>query len=145
MRTITKIACRTMGLVGIGASLYDATRLSGQLSRNTAQYEQAKYLEKKYFNARTLDSTSFSRDAIQETTHNYLSKQPIPAIWGQIKGGFLGLMYGLGNNLLTISCGALALTCKNTLAKIGAAGVGLGILYTIARDGFGLGKVHPMD
>lgn len=145
MKTITKIACRTIGALGIGAAIYDASRISGQFSRNGGHYQQAKYLERTYFNSRTTDTISYTRNGVREGVYDIRTRNPIPSIWGKIKGGTQGFMYGLGNNLLTITFGALALCCKNTFAKIGAAGVGLSFLYTILRDGFGLGKNHPMN
>ena len=51
MRTITKIACRVVGAVGMGMSLYDATRVGGLFSKNESQVQQQKYLEKTYFNS----------------------------------------------------------------------------------------------
>ena len=145
MNTITKIACRTVGLVGLGSSLYNAARTSGHFSRACAQQTQANHLERTYFNARTLDTTNYTDNVIQEKTSNLLSRSPIPAIWGKIKGGFQGFMYGLGNSLPVLACSALALTCKNFGAKLGAVGVGLGFLYAVLREGFGFGKIHPMD
>jgi hypothetical protein len=145
MRTITKIACRTIGALGIGAALYDATRISGQFAKNGSQYQQAKYLQRRYFDSRTTDSISYTRNNIRQKTFEMESQNPLPSLWGKIKGGTKGLLYGLGNNLPVIVCGALALCCKNTFAKIGATGVGLGVAYTILRDGFGFGKNHPMD
>ena len=102
-------------------------------------------MEKAYFDSRTIDSISYSKNAIREKTFDLRTKNPIPALWGKFKGGFNGFMYGLGDNLFTIICSALALTCKNALAKIGAIGVAVGLCYNIAREGFGLGKQHPMD
>ncbi|MBE7710630.1 MAG: hypothetical protein E7Z92_00670 [Cyanobacteria bacterium SIG31] len=145
MRMITKIACRTIGVLGLSASLYNASRLCGQFSKNGAQYEQAKYLERRYFDARTIDTINYNDSVIQEKTFDLISRSPIPTFWGKIKGGFQGFMYGLGDSLPTIACSSLALCCKNSLAKLGAIGLGLIGCFKIARHGFGLGKVHPMD
>ena len=145
MRTITKIACRTMGTVGMGIALYDASRVASQFSRNGAQNEQAKYLEKAYFNSRNIDEVSYTSNNIREKTFDLRTKNPLPSLWGRVKGYCQGACYALGNNLFTVTCSACALLSKGILAKIGATGVGLSICYKIARDGFGLGKQHPMD
>lgn len=145
MRTITKIACRTMGTVGMGIALYDASRIASQFSRNEAQREQAKYLEKAYFDSRSIDNVSYNSNNIREKTFDLRTKNPLPSLWGRVKGFCEGASYSLGNNLLTVACSALALISKGFLAKVGAIGVGLGICYNIARNGFGLGKQHPMD
>lgn len=145
MRTITKIACRTVGVVGMGIALYDASCVAKQFSKNGAQNQQAKYLENAYFNSRNIDSVSYSSNAIREKTFDLRSKNPLPSLWGRLKGATLGTIDSLGNNLPTVACSALALLSKGIFAKIGAVGVGLGICYNIARNGFGLGKQHPMD
>lgn len=145
MRTITKIACRTIGVAGMGLALYDATRVASQFSRNGAQNQQAKFLEKAYFNSRNIDSVSFVSNDIREKTFDLRTKNPLPSFWGRIKGGFQGAIYSLGNDLFTVACSALALLSKGVLAKVGAIGVGVGVCYDIARNGFGLGKRHPMN
>lgn len=144
MRTITKIACRTMGIAGMGLALYDATRVASQFSRNGAQKEQAKYLEGAYFDSRGIDTVSYNSNNIRKKTFDLRTNNPLPSLWGRVKGGFEGAIYSLGNSLFTVSCSALALLSKGFLAKVGAVGVGLGICYKIAREGFGLGKQHPM-
>jgi len=144
MRTITKIACRAMGTVGMGIALYDASRVASQFSKNGAQNQQAKYLEKAYFNTRGIDNVSYNSNNIRQKTFDLRSKNPIPSFWGRIKGGTEGALYSLGTNLFTVACSSLAILSKGVLAKVGAIGVGLGICYNIARNGFGLGKQHPM-
>lgn len=133
-----------MGTVGMGIALYDASRVAKQFSRNGAQNEQAKYLEKVYFNSRNIDTVSYNSNNIRKKTFELRTNNPLPSLWGKFKGGIEGATYSLGNNLFTVACSALALLSKGALAKIGAVGVGLGICYNIARNGFGLGKQHPM-
>ena len=145
MKTITKIACRTMGTVGMGIALYDASRVASQFSRNGAQQEQSKYLENAYFNSRGIDNVSYSSNNIRQKTFDLRTKNPLPSLWGRAKGYCQGASYGLGNHLFTVACSALAILSKGMLAKAGAIGVGLGVCYNIARDGFGLGKQQPMD
>lgn len=145
MRTITKIACRTMGTAGMGIALYNASRVASQFSRNGAQLEQGKYLERAYFNSRTTNNVSYTDNAIRKKTFDLRTKNPLPSFWGRIKGGTQGALYSLGSNLFTVACSACALLSKGALAKIGAIGVGLGVCLSIARNGYGLGKNNPMD
>ena len=145
MRMLTKIACRTVGTIGMGVSLYNATRVGCQFSRNEAQRVQGKYLEKAYYDSRTLDDVSYSSNKIRQKTFDLRTKNPLPALWGKVKGWTQGALYSLGNSLPLVACSALALISKGALAKIGAVGVALGACYSIARNGFGLGKQHPMD
>lgn len=145
MNTLTKIACRTTGTVGIGVALYEAVKVGKQFSRNESQVTQGKYLENAYYNSRTLDKVSYTSNDIRSKTFDLRTRNPLPAIWGSIKGGTKGALYGLGENLFTVACSALAILSKGTLAKVGAAGVALKFCYDIARNGFGLGKKHPMN
>ena len=66
-------------------------------------------------------------------------------MWGKIKGKTKGFFQGLSNNLPLIICGSFALLGKNFWAKFGALGSAACFTYTILRQGFGLGKNHPMD
>lgn len=145
MRMITKIVCRTVGAVGMGLATYDAVQVGKQFSKNLAQQQEAKYLEKAYFDSRTVSTTSYVSNNIRKKTFDYRMKNPLPAIFGRIKGAIKGVFESLGNNLFTVACSALALLSKGLLAKIGAVGVLLGIGYDIASNGFGLGKQTPMD
>lgn len=134
-----------MGTVGMGIALYDASRVASQFSRNGAQNEQAKYLERAYFDSRGIDTVSYNSNNIRQKTFDLRTKNPLPSLWGRVKGYCEGASYSLGSNLFTVACSALALISKGALAKIGAIGVGLGVCYNIARNGFGLGKQHPMN
>ena len=145
MRMITKIACRTIGTAGMGIALYNATRVGSQFSRNEAQRTQAKYLEKAYFNSRTIDDVSYTNNNIRKKTFDLRTRNPLPALWGKIKGWTQGALYSLGNSLPLVACSALALVSKGVLAELGAIGVGAGLCYNIARNGFGLGKQNPMN
>lgn len=145
MKTITKIACRTMGVIGMSIAAYDATKAANQISREQAEYIEAKYLEKAYFDAKTIDIYSHSSNALRKKTFDLRTINPIPAFYGRIKGWIEGFLKNLGYHLPTVACAALALLSKGTLAKVGGIGVALGVCYDIARNGFGLGKQHPMN
>lgn len=145
MKLGTKIACRTLGTAGMGIALYDAVNVGKHHSKNESQKESAKYLEKAYFNSRTTDTVSYSNKIIQDKVFDYRTKNPLPSIWGRIKGGVEGTLYSLGNSLFLIASSSMALVSKNAFAKIGATGVALTTVYNVLRSGFGLGKKHPMD
>lgn len=145
MNTLMKIACRTTGTVGVGVALYEAVQVGKQFSRNEGQRIQGKYLEKAYFSSRTLDKVSYTSNAARNKIFDLRTRNPLPAIWGRFKGAVKGATYGLGENLFTVACSALAILSKGTLAKVGALGVALKFCCDIARNGFGLGKEHPMN
>ena len=144
MKTLTKIACRTMGMAGMGLALYDASRVAMRYSKNTSDVEQSKYLEKSYFNSRTIDNDSYISNAMRKKTFDLTTKNPVPSLWGRIKGYAEGMTYSLGNNLFTVACSALALLSKGFFAKVGAIGVVAGFTYDLLRNGFGLGKQNPI-
>ena len=145
MKMITKIACRTVGAIGMGLAVYDATKVAKQYSKNYGHLEEGKFLEKVYFSSRTTNSTSFVSNGIRKKSFELRSRNPLPVLWGKVKGGAIGSCESLGNNIFTIACSALALLSKGLLAKIGAIGVVLGVVYDIASNGCGLGKHNPMN
>ena len=102
-------------------------------------------MERAYYDGRTIDTVSYSANNIRKKTFDLRTQNPLPALWGKVKGGAEGLFYSLGESLVCVACSALALLSKGTMAKIGAAGVTLGVCYKVLREGFGLGKQHPMD
>ena len=144
MRTVTKIACRIVGAAGMGLAVYDATKVSGHFARSQSRVQQSKYLEKIYFNSRTIDDISYVSNNIRKNTFDARTKNPAPSIIGKVKGAIHGFVYSLANNLLTIGCSAFAILSKGTMAKVGAIGVGLSTIYNIIRNGYGIGKQHPM-
>jgi len=144
MNTLSKIACRTIGAAGIGVAVYDAAKVSKYFAETGKDTTQQRYLERVYYSSRTTDQVSYNTNVLREKVFDLRSKNPIPAIYGKIKGGIQGFLYGMGNYLPVIACSTLALACKNWLAKAGAIGIGLAALYKVAREGFGLGKDNPM-
>lgn len=144
MRLVTKIVCRTLGVAGIGVACYDAAKISKQFSEIGSEHTQEHYLEKAYYNSRTLDKVSYSSNALREKTFEVRSKNPLPGIYGKVEGGFKGLMYGLSNALPLVICSSFAILGKNFLAKAGAIGIGAITAYKIIREGYGVGKNNPM-
>ncbi len=145
MHTITKIACRTIGTLGMGVALYDAGRAAKHFSKAGGEFAKANQLEKAYFSTRTLDNYSDFSNKVQKGSFELRSKLPLPTIVGKIKGGINGFLSSLGNHLPSIAFSSMALLCKGVGAKIGAIGLGISLIYEIARNGFGLNKQTPMD
>ena len=145
MVSVGKIVCKTVGVAGMGMALFDATQTSKAVSRKTAHAKQAEYLEKSYFNARTIDNISANSNKIRAKTFDLETWNPLPAFFGKIGGGIKGFMYSLAVGMPLIVSSAFAIASKGVMSKIGAIGVALGFAYKVARDGFGLGKEHPMS
>ena len=78
MNIAGKIVCRTLGTLGMGVALYDATKVSAQYARNGAQNQQAKYLERAYYDGRTIDTVSYSANNIRKKTFDLRTKNPLP-------------------------------------------------------------------
>ena len=138
------IASRAIGTAGVGLALYDAVQRSKANARHQAHKKTADYLERTYFNSRTTDNISAVDNKIRAKTFDLETKNPIPTLWGKFKGGVNGFIYSLGNNLPLVLCSTLAILGKNFIAKAGAIGTGCYLAYSVARNGFGLGKEHPM-
>lgn len=144
MRTVTKIACRTLGVAGMTLACVNSAKIAKQFSAIGSDYAQEHYLEKVYYKTRTIDKVSPADNAMREKAFEMRSKNPIPSIRGKIKGGFQGFMYGMANCLPLVACSALAILGKNILAKAGAIGLGCIAVYKVLRNGFGVGKNNPM-
>lgn len=145
MNFAAKIACKTIGTAGMGLALYDASERCKISARRSAQHEQSKYLENAYFNSRTLDTASPASNEFRQKTFDLRTRNPLPSLWGKIKGGCTGIAYGLGDKLPLVALSSMALLGKGRWAKIGAIGATLTACYDIARNGFGLGKQNPMN
>ena len=144
MNRITKIACRTLGIGGIALSCYDAYKVSKFYAETGAEHAQEHHMEKAYFSSRTTDKMSYTSNAVREKAFEVRSKNPLPSMFGKIKGGFQGFAYGIANSLPMILCSTMALLGKNIVAKAGAIGIGVVALWKVLRDGFGVGKSNPM-
>ena len=145
MKIVPRVICRTVGVVGMGATLVDSFKIAKQYSGIGGEHAQEKYLQNAYFKTRTTDNVSYSSKAIGDKAFELRTKSPLPAIGGNIGGFFKGLTYGLGNYLPIITFSTFALVSKKWLAKLGAVGVAACLLYNIIRQGFGIGKQNPMN
>ena len=72
MKTITKIACRTIGALGMGIALYDASRVASYNSKTTAENVKAAQMERAYFNSRTIDKMSYHSNGIRQKVQNFV-------------------------------------------------------------------------
>ena len=145
MVSVGKIVCKTVGVAGMGMALFDAVQISKAVSKRTAHANQADYLEKSYFNSRTIDNMSVNANKIRAKVFDLETWNPLPVFFGKITGGVKGFMYSLAVNMPLVVTSAFAITSKGVMSKVGAVGVALGLAYNVARNGFGLGKEHPMS
>ncbi len=144
MGIVANIACKTAGVVGMGAVLYDAVKIGGDMSGRVAQNLEADHFIRLHDTSRTLDRESFVDNAIQKRVKDFRMNTPLVNIYGKIKGALTGFFDSLGKNLIPVTCASLALAGKGRWAKAGAWGLVISGLYTVLKEGFGFGKHTPM-
>ena len=145
MGFVSNIVCKTIGFAGASAILYDAYKTGHKHSLRGSQYESADRYEKMVADQRTASTESHVSSAIQNKVNELRMENPIIPIWGRIKGFFNGCLESMGNNIIPVIFTSFALTGKNFFAKLGAWGlVGCG-LYTVVKEGFGVGKYTAVD
>ncbi|MBD9223335.1 hypothetical protein EGQ24_05475 [bacterium] len=145
MGMVSNIVCKTVGIAGMSAVLYDSYSVAKKNSIRVAQMDNADHFEKVHASTRTLSSESSVNSAMQKKVAEMRMDNPLFSIMGNIKGFTKGFLNTLGNNLIPVAFSALALATKGTMSKIGAWGVAGYGLFTIAKEGFGLDKQTPMD
>ncbi len=145
MGMVSNIVCKTVGIAGMSAVLYDSYSVAKKNSIRVAQMDNADHFEKVHASTRTLSSESSVNSAMQKKIAEMRMDNPLFSIMGNIKGFAKGFLNTLGNNLIPVAFSALALATKGTMSKIGAWGVAGYGLFTIAKEGFGLDKQTPMD
>lgn len=145
MTPIGQIACKTVGVAGAGVALFNAIKVGKLMSKTQGELTTANYLENAYFNSRTIDNISYTDNNIRKKTFDFEAKLPIADIWGKIKGAVSGFFYSMGKSLPLIASSCLAIRGKGNWSVAGTIGVAGCLLYSILRNGFGLGKEHPMN
>ena len=145
MGMVSNIVCKTVGIAGMSAVLYDSYSVAKKNSIRVAQMDNADHFEKVHASTRTLSGESSVNSAMQKKVAEMRMDNPMFSIMGNIKGFAKGFLNTLGNNLIPVAFSALALATKGTMSKIGAWGVAGYGLFTIAKEGFGLDKQTPMD
>ncbi len=145
MGMVSNIVCKTVGIAGMSAVLYDSYSVAKKNSIRVAQMDNADHFEKVHASTRTLSGESSVNSAMQKKVAEMRMDNPLFSIMGNIKGFAKGFLNTLGNNLIPVAFSALALATKGTMSKIGAWGVAGYGLFTIAKEGFGLDKQTPID
>ena len=121
MGIVGKIVCKTVGVAGMSAVLYDAVSRSRAQSKRTSQQFDADFFEKVHADTRTTATESPLTSAMQKKVANWRMNNPIVSMSGKIKGGTSGFLSSLA---------------------WGTVGYGL---FVVAREGFGLSKKSPID
>ena len=145
MGFVSNVVCKTVGLAGMGAVLYDAYTIGKEQSVRTSQQVTADKFEKIVAASRTQTNESHLTNAMQNKVADLRMSNPLIPLWGRVKGFFEGTLESLGNNFFPVLCSSLALLTKGTMSKIGAWGLGGYGVYMILKEGFGIGKNTPVD
>jgi len=145
MRTVGKIVCKTVGVAGMSAVLYDAFSVGKAQSIRTSQASEADFFEKIHADTRTTTNESPLAGAMQKKVANMRMNNPLVSLSGKFKGAMSGFFSSLGDNLVPAATASLALAGKGFWAKLGAWGTAGYGLFVLAREGFGLSKKSPID
>ena len=102
MSIISTVLCKTAGIAGMSAALYDAYSVGNANSKRYSNLNNADYFEKIHTAQRTLSSESPTNNAIQKKVANLRYNNPIVPAYGKIKGFIDGTLKSLGDNLIPI-------------------------------------------
>ena len=145
MVSVANIVCKTVGIAGMSAAVYDAYALAQHHSSAGALESSADVYEKAVAAERSNTGASYVTGAMQNKIANLRMNNPIVPIFGKVKGFATGFISSLGDNIIPISLSAVALATKGFMQKCGAWGLGIYGVYQIAKEGFGLGKSSAVD
>lgn len=145
MKLVPKIICKTIGVAGVSAVLYDAYNCGRAVCMNTGQSISADSFESVISANRTTSEVSPVTSAMQKELSHLRMDNPLIPAYGRTKGFIKGCFISLGNNLVPTIFSMMALAGKNAWSKIGAWGLAGYSLYKVVKEGFGVGKHTPVD
>ena len=145
MANISNIVCKTVGIAGMSAAIYDAYGMAHHHSASGALESSADVYEKAVAAERSNANASYVTGAMQNKIANFRMNNPIVPIIGKTKGFITGFIGSLGENIIPITLSTLALATKGISQKAGAWGLGIYGVYQVAKEGFGLGKNSAVD
>ena len=124
MGMIANIVCKTAGVAGISAVLYDAYNVGNRHSHHMSEQVSADYFEKIVDAKRTSSSESDVTNAMQKKIADLRMNNPIIPFFGKIKGFCSGALESMGNNIVPVALSSMAIAGKGFFAKLGAYGLG---------------------
>ena len=145
MGIVSKVVCKTVGLAGLSAVVYDAYAVGKHHAASSSTSQSADSYEHIISSNRTTTSESPVTNAIQNKVSDLRMNNPIIPAYGKVKGFIKGSLESLGDNIIMVGCTTLAMAGKGFFAKLGAWGVAGCGLYTVLREGFGFGKQSAVD
>ena len=145
MGIMANIVCKTVGIAGMSAVLYDAYKVGNRRSRCGAAKASVDHFEKVVDAKRTINDESYVTNALQGKVADLRMNNPVIPVAGKIKGFITGVLQSLGNNIIPVALSSLALATKGFFSKLGAWGLAGYGLVKILQEGFGVGKKTPID
>lgn len=145
MGMLSTVICKTVGIAGMSAAIYDAYSVGKKNSQRAVAQTNADYYEHIISSKRTLSSENPVNSALQNKISQLRMNNPLVPMYGKTKGFVSGMFNSLGDNLIPVACASLALLTKGTMSKIGAAGVAISTAITVLKESYGVGKSSPMD
>ena len=145
MGIMANIICKTAGVAGMSAVIYDAYNVGRRHSHHIAEQTSADYFEKIVDAKRTTSNESDVSNAIQNKVTDLRMRSPIVPFFGKVKGFTGGVLNSLGSNIVPVLFSSMALAGKGFWAKAGAWGLAGFAGLKVLQEGFGVGKKTPMD
>ena len=145
MVNIANIACKTVGLAGMSAVLYDAYGTARHHSAAGAAKASADVYESAVAAERSNAGASYVTGAMQRKVADLRMSNPIIPIYGRIKGFFKAFFNSIGDNIVLAGFASMALAGKGFWGKLGAFGSAGFVGFKILKEGFGVGKKSPVD
>ena len=145
MGIVSNIVCKTVGIAGMGAIVYDAYAHAKHHSAVESEALSADVFEKAVAAELSNTDASHITNEMQKKITHLRANNPLIPIVGKTKGFISGALSSLANNIIPVTFSAIALAAKGKLQKAGAWGLGIFGLYKVAKEGFGLGKKSPID
>ena len=145
MVNVANIICKTVGIAGMSAIVYDAYANGKHHSAVGKEELSNDVFEKTIATTRTNTDSSHISSAMQKKVSNLRMNNPIVPFFGSVKGFVGGFFDSLGDNIIPVTLSSVALAAKGGFQKAGAWGLGIYAVYRIAKESFGVGKTTPTD
>ena len=117
MGTLANIACKTVGIAGMSAVIYDAYGMAKHHANVGAARSSADVYESAVAAERSNTGASYVSGAMQRKVADLRMKNPIVPVFGKIKGFIEGFISSLGDNIIPISLASIALAAKGFAQK----------------------------
>ena len=145
MVNVANIVCKTAGVAGLSAAVYDAYANAKHHSSAQTTSLSADTFESIIAAERSNTNASHVTNAIQKKVGNFRMQNPLVPLIGKVKGFAEGFISSLGDNIMPIALSSIAIGTKGFMQKTGAWGLGIYAVYQLAKEGFGVGKTTPVD